>query len=82
MSPKSIGASHAIEQRQPVVSGDTFRRVFRLRRLGADDGQTLVEYGLIIALVAITIVLSLETIANIVTEIFDAVTAAIDAVIP
>jgi Flp pilus assembly pilin Flp len=67
----------------PVTrSGGTRRRTLAIvKRVASDEGQTLVEYGLIIGFVAIVIVASLSQIAPVLSDVFNAVAAAIEAAI-
>ena len=45
-----------------------------LRRLRAHEGQSMVEYALIIALVAVVVVGAVELLGNGISNIFDTIT--------
>ena len=55
-------------------------RVQGLREEKREEGQTLVEYALIIALVSITLVLALEALAGGVGDVFTDITTTLGAV--
>ncbi|KJR45867.1 hypothetical protein UF75_3738 [Desulfosporosinus sp. I2] len=51
-----------------------------VRLIRDEEGQGMVEYGLIIGLVAIVIVAALATMSGSITGIFDRISAALDGV--
>ncbi len=59
---------------EPVFSKSTSRRIARLRE---DEGQALVEYALILMLVALVSIGVLSTIGTTIRGIFEAVVAGL-----
>ncbi len=57
------------------------RNFFAREDRGQMEGQTLVEYGLIIALVSIMLVLALQAMTGALNAIFAAITAALTAAV-
>jgi pilus assembly protein Flp/PilA len=52
---------------------DAARRVAAIYRSETEDGQTLVEYGLLLALIAIIVIVALLFLGPIVSQIFQTV---------
>jgi Flp pilus assembly pilin Flp len=81
VSPETV--INVISRVPLTASGGTRRpAAAMLSRLKRDEGQTLVEYGLIIGFVAIVIVGSLSQIAPVLSDVFNAITATIEAALP
>jgi Flp pilus assembly pilin Flp len=65
--PESIGRSKTLERARRILQ--------------SEEGQTLVEYALIIGVVALTLVAALTGISDALTRAFDAITSALSGVV-
>jgi pilus assembly protein Flp/PilA len=68
---------HEGRREEPMSTMDRFRSTIR-RRDRSEDGQTLVEYGLLLALIAVVVIVALLLLGPVVAELFNNIGNTID----